>query len=92
MALINCKECSASIAENARCCPKCGSTSAHSRTKNWFEIFTTLSGPLILSAAGTVLAVNNDPDAPIWDHADIGIVGEWREVVPLLTAQLAEAM
>ncbi|HEV3226513.1 MAG TPA: FAD-binding protein [Acidimicrobiales bacterium] len=43
-------------------------------------------------AAGTVLAVNNDPDAPIWDHADIGIVGEWREVVPLLTAQLAEAM
>jgi hypothetical protein len=56
MALINCKECSASIAENARCCPKCGSTSAHSRTKNWFEIFTTLSGPLILSAAGTVLA------------------------------------
>jgi hypothetical protein len=56
MALINCKECSASIAENARCCPKCGSMPAHSKTKNWFEVFTTLSGPLILSAAGTVLA------------------------------------
>src|ERR1700758_4799045 len=56
MALINCKECSASIAENARCCPKCGFRHANSKTKNWFEVFTTLSGPLILSAAGTVLA------------------------------------
>ena len=56
MALINCKECSAAIAENARCCPKCGSTRAHSNKKNWFEVFTTLSGPLLLSAAGTILA------------------------------------
>jgi electron transfer flavoprotein alpha subunit len=39
-------------------------------------------------AAGTVLAVNNDPAALVWDHADIGIVGDWREVVPLLTAAL----
>jgi electron transfer flavoprotein alpha subunit len=43
-------------------------------------------------AAGTVLAVNNDPTAPIWDHADIGIVGEWRDVVPVLTAQLATVL
>jgi hypothetical protein len=56
MALINCQECSTAIAENARCCPKCGFTRAHSKKKNWFEVFTTLSGPLILSAAGTVLA------------------------------------
>jgi hypothetical protein len=56
MALINCQECSAAIAENARCCPKCGFRHANSKTKNWFEVFTTLSGPLILSAAGTVLA------------------------------------
>ena len=41
-------------------------------------------------AAGTVLAVNPDPGAPIWDHADIGIVADWREVVPLLTARLQE--
>jgi electron transfer flavoprotein alpha subunit len=45
-----------------------------------------------IRAAGTVLAVNNDPDAPIWDHADIGIVAEWRDVVPLLTARLNEVV
>ena len=45
-----------------------------------------------IRAAGTVLAVNNDPDAPIWDHADIGIVADWHDVVPLLTARLAEVL
>jgi electron transfer flavoprotein alpha subunit len=39
-------------------------------------------------AAQTVLAINPDPDAPIWDVADIGIVGDWREVVPLLVEEL----
>jgi electron transfer flavoprotein alpha subunit len=36
--------------------------------------------------------VNNAADAPIWDHADIGIVADWHEVVPRLTARLAEVM
>ena len=45
-----------------------------------------------IRAAGTVLAVNNDPDALIFDHADIGIVGDWHDVVPLLTARLNEVM
>ena len=40
-------------------------------------------------AAGTILAINADLDAPVWDHADIGIVGDWREVVPALAAALA---
>jgi hypothetical protein len=56
MALIKCKECSAGISENARCCPHCGDSNPQTKTKNWFEVFTSLSGPLILSAAGTVLA------------------------------------
>ena len=56
MALTKCKECSADIAENARCCPKCRFTYADPKRKCWFEAFTTLSGPFILSAAGTVLA------------------------------------
>ena len=39
--------------------------------------------------AGTVLAINDDPTAPIFDFADIGIVADWKRVVPLLTAALA---
>ena len=39
-------------------------------------------------AAGTVLAVNADPGAPVFAHADVGIVGDWHEVVPLLTEAL----
>jgi electron transfer flavoprotein alpha subunit len=39
-------------------------------------------------AAGTVLAINPDPDALVFDAADIGIVGDWREVLPLLVTEL----
>jgi electron transfer flavoprotein alpha subunit len=39
-------------------------------------------------AANTVLAINPDPDAPIFGHADIGIVADWRDAVPLLVAEL----
>jgi electron transfer flavoprotein alpha subunit len=39
-------------------------------------------------AAGTVLAINSDPDALVFDAADVGIVGAWREVVPLLAAEI----
>jgi electron transfer flavoprotein alpha subunit len=33
-----------------------------------------------------VLAINNDPTAPVFDFADAGIVGDWHEVVPVLAA------
>jgi electron transfer flavoprotein alpha subunit len=39
-------------------------------------------------AAHTVLAINPDPDAPIWDVADTGIVGDWRAALPLLVSEL----
>jgi electron transfer flavoprotein alpha subunit len=39
-------------------------------------------------AAETVLAINPDPDAPVWDHADVGIVADWRDAVPLLVDAL----
>jgi electron transfer flavoprotein alpha subunit len=45
-----------------------------------------------IRAAGTVLAVNIDPDAPIFEHADIGIVAPWHDVVPVLASRLAEVM
>lgn len=41
-------------------------------------------------AAGTILAVNDDPSAPVFEHCDVGIVGDWHEVVPMLARALAE--
>lgn len=41
--------------------------------------------------AGTILAINSDPDAPIFADGDIGIVGDWREVVPALVTELRRA-
>lgn len=42
-------------------------------------------------AAGTILAVNQDRGAPVFEHCDVGIVGDWHEVVPLLHAALHRA-
>jgi electron transfer flavoprotein alpha subunit len=39
--------------------------------------------------AGAVLAVNTDPQAPVFDGADIGIVGDWQQAAQLLTEALA---
>jgi electron transfer flavoprotein alpha subunit len=38
--------------------------------------------------AGTVLAINTDPDALVFDAADVGIVGDWHEVLPRLVAAI----
>lgn len=39
-------------------------------------------------AAGVVLAVNTDADAPVFGYCDVGIVADWREAVPLLARAL----
>lgn len=39
-------------------------------------------------SAGTLLAVNTDRDAPVFEWADVGLVADWREVLP----HLAEAL
>jgi electron transfer flavoprotein alpha subunit len=38
--------------------------------------------------AGTILAVNDDRTAPVFGFCDVGLVGDWHDVVPLLADAL----
>ena len=42
-----------------------------------------------ISGAKTIIAVNSDPKAPIFDYADYGIVGNWETVVDQLLEELS---
>jgi len=41
-------------------------------------------------ASGTIVAVNPDPEAPIFEWVDIGLVASWEDVLPALVERLEQ--
>jgi electron transfer flavoprotein alpha subunit len=44
-----------------------------------------------IQRAKTVVAINSDPAAPIFEHADFAVVGDYKDVVPALVEAVKRA-
>jgi electron transfer flavoprotein alpha subunit len=38
-----------------------------------------------MQSSGTIVAINKDPNAPIFDFADVAVVGDVEQILPRLT-------
>jgi electron transfer flavoprotein alpha subunit len=43
-----------------------------------------------MQSASTIVAINKDPNAPIFEYSDLGVVGDLHEIVPKLTQLVKE--